>query len=287
MARTAFVLFRRKLHTTPKSRIRDQAFGRKKASTLQAQKRILPDCSKLICKNEACRSSQKTCSLTVEAALCLPLFLFTALMLLAPMKMLDSRRQLQNTMEAAAKDMALAAYVENLMEEGGEGLINRAGAAGDALSDIAGGITDGLNTGFTAARVLASLDQKLYQNPYFETCDILKDDMIEMELHYELRLPFEIFGIDGIPMSSVVHRRAWTGSEGGRGAENYGAGGGAETPADGFDRDEDGDRVVYVGKTSTVYHKDRHCHYLDNVLQKVPGETVGELRNASGGKYHA
>lgn len=241
-------------------------------------------------RKKACLQSQKLhirapASLTVEAALCLPVFLFTALMLLAPLKLLDERRQLQNVMEAAAKDMAQAAYVERLMETGGKELLNKTPQpAGETGEGIFEGFAEGLNTGVTAARVLASLDGDIYRDPYFEKCNILQNDMIEMELRYDMRLPFSIFGIDSIPMSSVVNRRAWTGTEGGRGKDQYGPAEEGET-SDGFDRDADGDPVVYVGKTSTVYHKDRHCHYLDNVLQRVSAETIGDRRNSSGGRY--
>ena len=240
----------------------------------------------------ACLSLQKRkrASFTIEAALCLPVFLFTALMLLAPMKMLDEKRKLQNVMEAAAKDMAQAAYAERLLKEEGSAFLSGGKEGANAGNGTAGelleGLGEGLNTGYTAARVLASLNGDIIRGAYFTKCEIIRSDMIAMELSYEMRLPFQIFGIESIPMSSVVNRRAWTGAEGGRGADTYGPG----TPEDGeneYDRDEEGDEVVYVGKTSTVYHKDRQCHYLDNVMKRVPGEQVGELRNASGGKYHA
>ncbi|MDO4266478.1 MAG: hypothetical protein Q4C63_08490 [Eubacteriales bacterium] len=255
---------------------------------------------------EECRLKKRIpASLTIEAALCLPVFLFAALILLAPMKMMDEKRQLQNVMEAAAKDMAQAAYIERLLEEegsgflsGGEGTGNGAEQdAGKAASEGSGegslfegfteGIKNGLNTGYTAGRVLASLNGAVIRNPYFEACDILRSDMIEMELHYDMRLPFPVFGIESIPMSSVVNRRAWTGSEGGRGADRYGPGNLTDGDGSGYDLDEEGDEVVYIGKTSTVYHKSRKCHYLDNVLKPVSGDTVDTLRNASGGKYHA
>lgn len=284
-------------------------YSKHRKKTLQAQ------CTPVIIKQssdcrddsrKACRylrdkwRCRKSASLTVEAALCLPVFLFTALMLLAPMKMIDEKRKLQNIMEAAAKDMAQAAYIEKLLEEEGSGFLSgRTGIEdsaeesrnekrdekGNASGEITDGIKNGLNTGYTAGRVLTSLNGAVIRTPYFETCEILRSDMIEMELKYDMKLPFSIFGIESVPMSSVVNRRAWTGSEGGRGADRYGSG--DMIDGNGYDRDEDGDEVVYIGKTSTVYHKSRHCHYLDNVLKPASGEQIETLRNASGGKYHA
>ena len=229
-------------------------------------------------------------SFTVEAALCLTVFLFAALMLLAPVKMMEERRKLQNVMEAAAKDMAQAAYAEKLLQENGSAFLNREQLMGGEESSegsISESLMEGVNTGVTAARILTSLDSGVFRMPYFTKCEVLQNDMIELELCYEMKLPFHVFGIEGIPMSSVVNRRAWTGAAGGRGAERYGTGGAGSTDEDGYSRDEEGDRVVYVGKTSTVYHKKRSCHYIDNVLQRVDAETIGERRNASGGKYKA
>lgn len=265
--------------------------------SLQAQ--IIPGVRNRISCPKACPQIRIKAGITVEAAIALPLFLFTALMLLAPMKMLDERRQLQNVMEAAAKDMAQAAYIEEMIESGGKELIQQGQssapeekaeglpeAASQTGSGLWEGLKEGVNTGATMARILGALDPEVYRNPVFSRCQVLENDMIELELRYEMRLPFRIFGIESVPMSSVVNRRAWTGSSGGRGADTYGPGAGDEE-GDGFDRDADGDRVVYVGKTSTVYHKNKHCHYLDNVLKKARGEDMDSLRNASGGRYHA
>lgn len=228
-------------------------------------------------------------SITVEAAICLPVFLFAALILLAPIRMLDERRKLQNVMEAAAKDLALAAYAENMLEEKGGALLNRRQLSGSSAGKAEGAISEtllnGINTGAAAARILTSMNGSVFQSPYFTRCEVLQDDMIALELHYEMRFPFRIFGKDGIQMSSVVNRRAWTGAEGGRGSGRYASGKGADE--DGYSRDADGERVVYVGQTSTVYHKQRSCHYLANVLKPVDAETIDRRRNASGGKYHA
>ena len=228
--------------------------------------------------------------ITIEAAFCLPIFLFAALILLAPIRMLDERRKLQNVMEATAKDLALAAYAEKMLQEKGDTFLNRRQVfrtEGDELTDgyISENLINGINTGAAAARILTSINSPVFRAPYFTRCEVLQDDMITIELCYEMQLPFRIFGKEGIRMSSVVNRRAWTGSEGGRGAGRYAPGGGVDE--EGYSRDEDGDRVVYVGQTSSVYHKQRSCHYLTNVLKPVDAETIESCRNASGGKYHA
>ena len=78
---------------------------------------------------------------------------------------------------------------------------------------------------------------------------------------------------------SLIHisrscRRAWIGKDG-KDEGTDGSGNGEE------------DEIVYVGRGSTRYHRDRGCHYLSNSLTSVPYDSVGEQRNDSGKKYHA
>ena len=68
-------------------------------------------------------SGKKYCaSMTVEAAIVLPLFVFLAIALLMPMKALDTERKIRTTMEKNCCDLSLAAYMENEenTDEGGD-----------------------------------------------------------------------------------------------------------------------------------------------------------------------
>ena len=100
-----------------------------------------------------------------------------------------------------------------------------------------------------------------------------------MKLSYKLRFPAEPFVMPDIRKELVVNRRVWIGSEGGRGRSKYG---------DELDDEDDLDRIVYLGKTSSeVYHDDPNCHYLSNNLSSIDGSSIENIRNTNGGKYHA
>ncbi|MDE7297777.1 MAG: pilus assembly protein [Lachnospiraceae bacterium] len=43
---------------------------------------------------------------------------------------------------------------------------------------------------------------------------------------------------------------------------------------------------VYVTETGTVYHKSRNCTYIKLSLEQKPFDSIGQSRNASGGKYY-
>lgn len=257
-------------------------------------------------------------SLTVEAALCFPLVIAAIFLLSIPLRVIESRRLLQNTMERNAKHLALGAYAASVGEEFLDPKSDTAAQLSSALS--------GISLAGAGIDILRSLDSGLFCNAHFSelrgaahsdaespasaigaesssgnapvsrtdssgnetstapgASETPQNDLITLRLEYDVRLPFRFFSFDRIPMSSVSSRRAWVGADGGRGRARYAS----RTDDAHYDLDTDGNRIVYVGKNGTRYHKNRHCHYLDNKMTMVSGAEIDTLRNASGGVYHA
>lgn len=253
--------------------------------------------------HSACASSFLSGSLTVEAALCLPILLFSVYFLMAPLHVMETQRKLQNVMEASAKDMAQAAYlsrqadhllkesvrkeasIETLIKAAGTGavrakILHAASADGvleqprfvnKKILDFAAGQENGSETGIAAAAedIYGDRSEKEENN-----------EMIQMELRYNVRFPIPVFQMKPVSLSSVVSRRAWVGAKGGRGRYQYG-----QQAADGWDRDAEGKIIVYVGKNGTRYHKERNCHYIYNKLQAVSGSKIDSMHNSSGARY--
>lgn len=46
------------------------------------------------------------------------------------------------------------------------------------------------------------------------------------------------------------------------------------------------EKIVYVTRTGEVYHADSECTYLSVHISQVPYEEIEELRNSSGGRYY-
>ena len=250
---------------------------------------------KVLHANTRSRTQHLSGSLTVEAALCLPLLLFSCFLLLTPCRVMEERRQLQNRMEAVAKDAAMAAYVvgtasalleeKNGTEHGmSEEWLKPVSEAAAAVRILAG----------TQAKHLKRMRFELLEFPDFasqeekavsEGTEIAEqaDSMIRMTLACEMHMPFPVFRLPAVKLTSVVNRRAWIGAKGGRGRFRFGE----EGKQDGFDVDDAGNKLVYVGKNGTRYHIDRHCHYIDNRMRPVDGTSIDALRNSYGGRYHA
>ncbi len=218
----------------------------------------------------------KRASLTIEAAIALPLFIFMMFILIFPLKIMEQERRLQNTAEYVGKQLASAEYIK----AAGTKLLKKDSEAESYLETALNGIEEGAALGIILAK---AAENKNIVMPYFSDDTVVfsgeSQDMFRAELIYDIRLPISAYSLSGIRRSTVVNRRAWTGADGGRGRSKYGG--------DDSTDEADEDRIVYLGKTSTVYHDDPNCHYLSNVMQTGNASDMEALRNESGGKYHA
>lgn len=223
-------------------------------------------------------SAKLKASLTIEAAVALPLFIFMMLILLFPLKLMEEERRLQNTAENIGRQLAATEYVKTV----GSDFLKDKGNIGGMLSGTADTVEKGAALGLILAEA-GKADSIAHpvigsETAVFSDAEGNDPAMFRVELDYSLKLPFSTYSIPAVRKSLTVNRRAWIGSEGGRGRNRYGKDTGDA---------EDEDRIVYLGKTSTVYHEDPNCHYLSNVMKSADASDIGNLRNESGGKYHA
>ncbi len=271
-----------KTHKTQKNPDVKQKSIRKENRTEQSEKQI-----KNLLQSSGHHSSKSVrthfsffplnASLTLETAIALPLFIFMVWLLLFPLKVMEAERKLQNSMESVGKKLAVAEYLETTGEE----YLNEESKYKDTVLSL----IDGVEEGAALAVILADASAGPFRNCIFspETAVFSKEegadsDLFYAKLNYELELPFSLFEIAPVKKSLVVNRRAWTGSDGGRGRSKYGE--------ELEDVEEEEDPIVYLGKTSVVYHLDPNCHYLSNKMSMADASVIGDLRNESGGKYH-
>lgn len=208
-------------------------------------------------------------SLTVEASLSLTLFMFTVILLSVPMELLDMQRKIQTVMEDTNRQLSQAAYISSRGIEQGE-------LSGQENADEIFEIADIL-AGRGAALYLAHRIRDTVGGERIESVDCsgsvisLDGERLDLRATYRLRLPFSIFALDSIPLSSRSLRRGWIGSEGGRFK---------------MSSEEEEDRtIVYVGRDSTRYHLSRDCHYISNQINEVPVDQVGGYTNNAGKHY--
>ena len=208
-------------------------------------------------------------SMTLEAALALSLFIFAAVSLILPMKIMTTQRRLQAGLEAVCEDFSRGAYLQDAMKKGGAELVP---GADDFAKGFCKNLESAVAKEYAGAQTLKHADTSRLVRASMLRSSVMEDgETFDLILDYEIRMPCPVLGLSSIHGTVRSRRRAWIGRDG---KDGSGAGDG-------------GDEIVYVGRGSTRYHKSRSCHYLSNRLDQIPYDTVSEKRNESGGKYHA
>ncbi|MCI9105428.1 MAG: hypothetical protein HFG57_05595 [Lachnospiraceae bacterium] len=207
-------------------------------------------------------------ALTLEAVMSLTLFIFATVCLMTPMKIMNTERKIQAVLEEMGEDFSQYAYIQNVLEKGKLSFVV---GVGDFVKEFSRQMVSGVAQGYAQVEVMDHIDTKAITQIRMQRSQVLEDgETIDLLIDYEIRLPFSVLGLSSLERTMRCRRRAWIGKEG----KDYGAGQGEEDP------------TVYIGKTSTRYHKSRSCHYLANNLTGVSLDKIEEMRNNSGGKYY-
>lgn len=222
------------------------------------------------CEKRAWVFSSWKASVSVEAALSLSLFVFAMVCMMIPFSMMERQRQVQAALESANQQLCQYAYLEYQMGKGEE--LPKDGE--EWKQELAWNLLHrGAKAGGQAMAEGMFPKEGMSRRSFSGSSYLEDEETIVLAMDYQMRMPFSILHLDSIPFSSKSARRAWIGRDG---LADEGGGEGKE----------DEDPIVYIGKTSTRYHKSRSCHYLSNQLRTVDYELVASLRNQGGGKYY-
>lgn len=201
-------------------------------------------------------SFSASASMTVEAAVVLPLYLFAGCVMMMPFRILSVERQVQAYVEAVGEEISQTSYLSLENPEGKEVL------------------TSVTAYGYAEAAVRMKLKELPVEKISLRSSRLLEDgETVDLVVDYEMRLPFSVFGLENVKRSSRCYRRAWTGK--------------AVDDQDGARKTEEDEEIVYVGKSSSRYHLKRNCHYLSNQLEAVALSDIENYRNPDGRHYTA
>lgn len=189
-------------------------------------------------------------SMTVEAAVVLPLFVFLGLAVLAPMQWLNTQRKIQTVTEQFCEDLSQYAYETEYR---------------NSFSDTAAGLW-------------------LYGNvyPYANSVRIIKSEVsnecedIQFELEYREKIPFFLEGISDVSMRVAAKRRCWIGLGGKLTGEH--------TDEAGLEMERE---MVYVTPEGQRYHRYRDCRYLSNMCKAISLRELETVRNMDGKIFYS
>lgn len=198
-------------------------------------------------------------TLTVEAAVVLPLFLMVMIAVLQFGSVMGTASKFGAALSETGKTMAVAAYVTKY---GGD-TKSAPGIAAVALSEA-----------YAQGRVMSQAgDTSMVKSTNMLLSSFLKEDeAIDLVLTYQLRSPFGAVKLPGNFFLQRARVRAWTGR--------------TLPEADGEDENGGEGNYVYVTETGVVYHEDPDCTHLRLSIRLVDSGSLDSLRNSSGGKYH-
>lgn len=198
-------------------------------------------------------------TLTLEAAVVLPVFLLAMIAALQYGNAIETAVKFGTSLSETGKMMATAAYVQRFSGDL------------DEAPEIA---VTALSAAYAKQRLLLQTKDvsAVAKVNLLLSSFLQEDDTIDLVLTYQIRSPVGLIKLPGSFFLQRARVRAWTGRDSGGGGDSEGG-------------EADGD-CVYVTETGSVYHDDPNCTHLKLSIREVDAAELGGLRNNSGGKYH-
>lgn len=213
------------------------------------------------------RNKSLSGSMTVEASLILPIFLFFILSVLSFLNILQIQSRIFISLKEIGKEMCVYGYIYQGEENGDSHstllgdiafsevyvknkLISRIGKTVLQDSPIIGG-----SSGITCATSQMMRDEK---------------DRIDLRAVYYVEPEFSFLFSKKYLVCTRFAGRAWTGYD----VTNH-------------NQIEDDDVYVYITETGKVYHTSLKCPSLNLQIQTVFYKQISNKRNENGGKYYA
>ena len=188
-------------------------------------------------------------SITVEAAVCIPLFLYASICLIWILEIKIVQSSVKNALQAAGKELAVElcempffspSYLENkVITYIGEERLER--------SSVSGGVR-GIHC------------EKSYVHG--------ESGVMELKVQYRVELPAPGFVIPPISQKTSIRVKSWVGYE-----------------KVGISHSAD-QKIVYITETGVVYHEDYDCSYLNPSIRVVSANQLEDLRSNDGSIYY-
>lgn len=217
--------------------------------------------------------SSKMGSLTLEAAIVLPLYMFFLVSILYILNILHIENVLQAAMEEAARNVNSYAYVAEQFEELSEDEQATVGShdAGFVLSLAKNQVSKiTIKNSFLTDRIKNIADSSYIKNGYkgiiisFESNDL--SEFVDFNISYMISLPFLPSGIFYIPITQRCYFKPFTGT-------------------DITEKKGDYTEYVYITATGAVYHTTPYCTYINRYYDIITDRENVDWNTAEG--YHA
>lgn len=214
-------------------------------------------------------------SMTVEAALVLPLFIFFFCNILGALDVI----RLQCAMFAAVRETGTklceyAYFLESTSASAEEAGIDTSGLPGGISSLI-------LSETYVRSDVVSYLGETyLHESPllgdsisFLQSSILGGDDLISIVADYRAEPFIPIIAPASFGLQTRFVGHAWTGYE--------------IPGSESREESEEDDTLVYITPTGTVYHKSAECTYLQPHVRQTSGRDIDNQRSSNGSCYYA
>lgn len=221
-------------------------------------------------------------SLTVEAALVMPVFIYFTVAFLYFIQLFIVQEQIQDAITRMGLDISKAAYVYQEIPTAEDSLSFDFSVFDNVFELKPGKLADEM-AGSAMLNFYARdfLDNSKINNSCivggfdglsFSGSDIFgNEDDIDIVVSYKVRFPIRLFVIDDMKMVQRVRMRKWTGYK---------------LPSVYSPNEEDlAEDTVYITESGSVYHTNINCSHIKLSVRAVMGIPY-DFRNNSGGKYY-
>ncbi len=219
-------------------------------------------------------------SITIEAALALPLFIFFFVNILTLFDIIRLQSAVQAALHQTGNTISFNAYYSNQAAD----LIGKVAGKEEFDSDDlnAIGIAQSIEgMGEASYRVKKYLsDDYIYKSclsdelsgiSFLGSKIMLGNDIVDIVASYKVHPIIKIIGFSEFRMETRYYGHAWTGYE----IEDFNS-----------DNTSEDEQIVYIAETGTVYHNTPDCTYLDPSVSSVSSSEVESKRSQSGAKFH-
>ncbi len=210
---------------------------------------------------------EKSASMTVEAALVLPIFILICSCFLYLGLFMNTQLKLQTAMEETGRKAASYLYVTKLLENNDSKLLDT------TLKKLA---FQGITVPYIKSQIIEIVNPIWLKNSCIKDGDIsligtniLADgENIDIVVTYKIEFPYIPISIGKNAVVQRCKRRAWIGQT----SNN--------------EEEKTTEQIVYVTTHGTVYHKTLSCTHLKLSITPVNFNSVSSLRNENGAKYY-
>lgn len=213
-------------------------------------------------------------SVTIEAALALPLFLFFFVAMMNFLLIVSLQSDIQLAMEETARSIGKTAYLYDRVDS----VLTSEQTDADTASILSTGINsltikttllkNGLSERLNKSRVTGGAGGLYTYHSSFDA----DSGILDIIVNYTYRIPYLPKDLGTLRFVQRCRSHVWTGK---LLRESGGSGDGKEKA-----------ETVYVTPNGTAYHTSLQCSYLDLSIRQVSRSEVDAERNLNGGKYY-